>query len=211
MNLKRWFLWLCLAVLVAGEIMLFKANQQRDAAIVDRDKARHEAAQARADLQQFQASAAAAQGAESDRLRRENQNLAQTLTQLKNETNRLQQANRQLTQQLAAIGETAQQQQERLQQWDAASRQARAAVQQSQSQAVIERNACIANLKLIDAAKLQWALEYNKTEDAIPTAQDLLPYFKDGVVPVCPSGGTYTINAVGQAPTCSIPGHALPQ
>ena len=211
MNLKRWFLWLCLAVLVAGEVMLFKANQQRDAAIVDRDKARHEAAQARADLQQFQASAAAAQGAESDRLRRENQNLAQTLTQLKNETNRLQQANRQLTQQLAAIGETAQQQQERLQQWDAASRQARAAVQQTQSQAVIERNACIANLKLIDAAKLQWALEYNKTEDAIPTVQDLLPYFKDGVFPVCPSGGTYTINSVGQAPTCSIPGHALPQ
>lgn len=211
MNLKRWFLWLCLAVLVAGEAMLFKANQQRDAAIVERDKARHEAAQARSDLEQFQASAAAAQGAEGDRLRRENQNLSRTITLLKNETNRLQQANRQLTQQLAAIGETAQQQQERLQQWDAASRQARAVVQESQSQAVIERNACIANLKLIDAAKLQWALENNKTEDAIPTAQDLLPYFKDGIVPVCPSGGTYTINAVGQVPTCSIPGHALPQ
>jgi flagellar biosynthesis GTPase FlhF len=211
MNLKRWFLWLCLAVLVAGEVMLFKANQQRDAALVERDKAQHEAGQARKDLEQFQASAAAAQGAEGDRLRRENQNLTQALTQLKSETNRLQQANRQLTQQLAAVGETAQQQQERLQQWEAASQQARAAVQQSQSQAVIERNACITNLKLIDAAKLQWALINNKAEDAIPTAQDLLPYFKDGVFPVCPSGGTYTINAVGQAPTCSIPGHALPQ
>jgi hypothetical protein len=211
MNLKRWFLWLCLALLVVGEVMLFKANQQRDAAIVARDTALHEAAQARADLEQFQASAAAAQGAEGDRLRRENQNLTQALTQLKSETNRLQQANRQLTQQLAALGSTALQQQERLRQWDAASRQARAAVQQSQSEAVIERNACITNLKLIDAAKLQWALENNKPEDAIPTAQDLLPYFKDGVFPVCPSGGTYTINAVGQAPTCSIPGHALPQ
>jgi hypothetical protein len=211
MNLKRWFLWLCLALLVMGEVMLFKANQQRAAAIVARDTAQHEASQARADLEQFQASAAAAQGAEGDRLRRENQNLFQALTQLKNETNRLQQANQQLAQQLATLGAVAQQQQQRLQQWDAASRQASTVVQQAQSQAMIERNACIANLKLIDAAKLQWALEYSKPEDSIPTAQDLLPYFKDEVIPVCPSGGTYTINAVGQAPTCSIPGHALPQ
>ena len=211
MNLKRWFLWLCLAVLVSGEVMLFRANQQRDAALVERDKAQHEATQARKNLEQFQASAAAAQGAEGDRLRRENQNLTRTLTQLKDETNRLQQANRQLTQQLAAVGETAQQQQERLQQWEAASRQARAAVQQSQSQAAIERDACIANLKMIDAAKLQWALLTNKAEDATPTAQDLLPYLKDRVFPACPSGGSYTINSVGQAPTCSIPRHALPQ
>jgi len=218
MNLKRWFLWLCLAVLVAGEVMLFRANQQRDDALAklreaqfQAEQARNQAEHARTDLEQFRASAAAAQGAEGDRLRRENQNLTQTLTQLKNETNRLQKANQQLTQQLAAVGETSQQQQERLKQWEAASQQARAAVQKSQSQAVIERNACIANLKLIDAAKLQWALLNNKAEDAIPTAQDLLPYFKDRVFPVCPSGGTYTINSVGQAPTCSIPGHALPQ
>ena len=211
MNLKRWFLWLCLAVVVVSEVMLFKANHQLTAAVIARDTAQHNADKARADLEQFQASAAAAQGAEGDRLRRENQNLIQALTQLKTETNRLQQVNRQLTQQLTAIGATAQQQQAQLQQWQAASQQARAVVQQSQSQAVIERNTCIANLKLIDAAKLQWALENNKAEDAIPTAQDLLPYLKDGGFPVCPSGGVYTINAVGQAPTCSIPGHALPQ
>jgi chromosome segregation ATPase len=211
MNLKRWFLWLCLVLLVGSEVMLFMANQQKHIALVQLSDAQYKADQARKDLEQFKASAATAQGAEGDRLRRENQNLSQTITQLKNETNRLQQANLRLTQQLAAVGETAQQQQERLQQWDAASRQARAAVQQSQTQAVIERSACIANLKLIDAAKLQWALLNNKTEDATPTAQDLLPYFKDGVIPVCPSGGSYTINAVGQAPTCSIPGHALPQ
>jgi hypothetical protein len=211
MNLKRWFLWLCLTVIVIGEVMLFRANQQRDAALVKSSEAQHDAEQAHKDLEQFKASAAAAQGAEGDRLRRENLNLTQTITRLKDETNRLQQTNLQLTKQLAAIGETAQQQQERLKQWEAAGQQARAAVQQTQSQAVIERNTCIANLKLIDAAKLQWALLNNKAEDAIPTAQDLLPYFKDGVFPACPSGGSYTINAVGQAPTCSIPGHALPQ
>jgi len=211
MNLKRWFLWLCLAVVVVSEVMLFKANHQLTAAVIARDTAQHDADKARADLEQFKASAAAAQGAEGDRVRRENQNLTQSITQLKSETNRLQKANLQLTQQLAALGETAQQQQERLQQWEAAGREARAAAQETQTQAVIERNACIANLKQIDAAKLQWALENNKAEDAIPTPQDLLPYFKDGVFPVCPSGGTYTINAVALAPTCSIPGHALPQ
>ena len=210
MNLKRWFLWLCLAVIVVGEVMLYQANQQRDAARVERDKAQHEAQMARTTLEQFKASAAAAQGAEGDRLRRENQNLTQTITQLKSETNRLQQASRQLAKQLATITEAAQQQAESLKQWEAASKQASAAVQQTLSRAEIERNACIANLKQIDAAKLQWALQNNKAEDTIPTSQDLLPYFKDGVFPVCPSGGVYTINAVALAPTCSIPGHALP-
>jgi chromosome segregation ATPase len=211
MNLKRWFLWLCLAVIVVGEIMLYQANQRWDAAIVARDTAQHDADKARTDLEQFKASAAAAQGAEGDRVRRENQNLTQAITQLKSETNRLQKANQQLTQQFAALGATAQQQAEQLKKWEDVGKQASAAVQQTLSRAEVERNACIANLKQIDAAKLQWALQNNKAEDAIPTAQDLLPYFKDGVFPVCPSGGVYTINAVALAPTCSIPGHALPQ
>jgi hypothetical protein len=212
MNLKDVFLGLCIVALLASEFFLFRANEQKNAALVKSGEAQHDAQQARAELDQFKAAATAAeQSAGVDRLRQENRNLTQTITQLKNETNRLQQANQKLTQQLTALGETAQQQQARLQQWQAASQQARTVVQQSQSQAVTQRNACIANLKLIDAAKLQWALLNNKAEDAIPAKQDLLTYFKDGVFPVCPSGGTYTINAVGEAPTCSIPGHALPQ
>lgn len=211
MNLKRWFLWLCLAVIVVGEIMLFRATQQRNNALAQLSQARHEAAQARQDLDQFKASAEAVQGAAGDRLRRDNQKLTQAITLLKSETNRLQQANQQLTQQLAAVSETAQQQRARLQQWDAASQQAQDVIQQSQSQAAADREACIANLKLIEAAKLQWAIDHNKTENDIPTVQDLQPYFKDGDFPTCPAGGTYTINALGEPPTCSIPGHALPQ
>ena len=210
MKLKDVFLGLCIVALLASEFFLFRANEQKSAALVKSSEAQHDAKQARTDLEQFK-SATESQISENARLRSANQSLTQTITRLKDETNRLQQANRQLTQQMAAVGETAQQQQERLQQWEAASQQARAVVQKSQSQAVIERSACIANLKLIDAAKLQWALVNSKAEDAIPTAQDLLPYFKDAVFPVCPSGGVYTINSVAQTPTCSIPGHALPQ
>lgn len=210
MNLKRWFVWLCLAVVVISEVMLVQAYRQRQDALAQLSVAQHDADKARKEMEDIKASAAAMQGAEGDRLRRENQSLTQAITQLRNETNRLQKANQQLTQQLTALGATAQQQQEKLQQWEAASRQATAIVQQSQSQAETDRLACIANLKRIVAAKLQWAIENNKTENDLPTTQDLAPYFKDGVVPVCPSGGVYTINTVGQTPTCSIPGHALP-
>ena len=59
---------------------------------------------------------------------------------------------------------------------------------------------------LEEAAKAQWALEKQKGPTDVPTGQDLAPYFKDGVLPVCPDGGTYTINAIGALPTCSVPG-----
>lgn len=211
MNLKRWFLWFCLAVIVVSEVMLFHANQEASVAMAARDKYQHEAEQAQNELDQMKASAAAAQGAAGDRLRQENQRLTRALARLKDETNRLQQANQQLTQQLAALGSTAQQQQSQLEQWEAAGQQASTVFQAAQSQAATNRLVCIANLKLIEAAKLEWALVNNKDETAVPTREDLLPYFKNGVFPVCPSGGVYTINAIGEPPTCSIPGHALPQ
>jgi hypothetical protein len=74
------------------------------------------------------------------------------------------------------------------------------------------RNACINNLRLLDAAKEQWALEHNKTNSDVPTWADLRSYLgRDGNwVPKCPSGGTYTLGAMTNLPTCSIPGHVLP-
>jgi hypothetical protein len=76
------------------------------------------------------------------------------------------------------------------------------------ARATSQQNACINNLRQIDAAKQEWALEKGKTAADVPTEEDLMPYLRKW--PVCPSGGTYTINAVGEQPTCSIPGHALP-
>jgi hypothetical protein len=76
------------------------------------------------------------------------------------------------------------------------------------ARAVSQQNACVNNLRQLDAAKNEWALEKGKTNGAVPTKEDLLPYLRSW--PVCPAGGTYTINAVGVPPTCSIPGHVLP-
>jgi hypothetical protein len=73
---------------------------------------------------------------------------------------------------------------------------------------VSQQNACINNLRQIDGAKNEWALEKGKKNGDVPTKEDLLPYLSKW--PACPQGGTYIINAVGEKPTCSIPGHQLP-
>jgi general secretion pathway protein G len=76
------------------------------------------------------------------------------------------------------------------------------------ARATSQRNACINNLRQLDAAKQEWALEKGKQSTDTPTMDDLKPYLRK--IPHCPAGGTYTINAVGQPPECSIPGHKLP-
>ena len=65
-------------------------------------------------------------------------------------------------------------------------------------------SACVNNLRLIDGAKQQWALETNQDETAIAVDADVLPYLKNSVMPTEPSGGTYTPGAVNVVPTCSI-------
>ena len=75
-----------------------------------------------------------------------------------------------------------------------------------------QMNMCINNLRMIDGAKQQWALENNKKATDTPTQGDLLRYInKNGQFPVCPNKGTYTIGPVGEVPTCSIPKHKLPE
>jgi chromosome segregation ATPase len=214
MKLKNWVLWLCVVVLLAGEFFLFSANRQKDAALVQLREAKQEAGQLRAQLDQLKNSSVATLSAENARLRAENQSLTQKFSQLQNENNRLRGVNQQLTQQLQTSHDAAQQQQEQLQQIQTENQQANTAPEPSAEQllsAVTQLNTCINNLRQIDAAKQQWALENDKTADAIPPAQDLLPYLSNMVFPVCPSGGTYTINAVGVPPTCSVSGHVLPQ
>ena len=199
MHLKNWFLGLCLIVLLAGEFFLFLANRQKEAALEQARAAKQDAQQARADLEQLQI----ADATEFSRLKAENQDLPR----LRSQVAQLQATNKELSRQLDITLTAAQQQEGQLQQLQAENQQVFAA---AASEAESERNACINNLRQIYIAKQQWALENNKTDAAIPTAQDLLPYFKDGIFPVCPSGGTYTIGAVGNAPTCSISGHVLP-
>ena len=76
-----------------------------------------------------------------------------------------------------------------------------------------QENACINNLRMIDGAKGQWALENHKQNSDTPTEKDLAPYMGRGPAgefPVCPQGGTYIIGRIDEKPRCTIPGHVLP-
>ncbi len=68
-----------------------------------------------------------------------------------------------------------------------------------------QQNACINNLRQIDGAVQQWALEQKKDPTATVAEADVTPYLKNSVV--CPSGGTafansYTLTTVAARPTC---------
>ena len=86
------------------------------------------------------------------------------------------------------------------------------------ARATSQMNACINNLRQIDAAANQWALEKGKkTGDTIAYPGDLTPYIKLNSatsIPPCPAGGVYAITGVGNTPTCTLstltPGHILP-
>ena len=82
-----------------------------------------------------------------------------------------------------------------------------------------QMNACINNLRQIDGAEQQWALETKQAAAAVPAYTDISSYMRNSVI--CPAGGaggtfalSYTLVAVGgpAKPACLIvPGtHILP-
>ena len=75
------------------------------------------------------------------------------------------------------------------------------------ARATSQQNACINNLRQLDAAKQQWALENGKKSDDVPTMSDLKPYIRGKLT--CPAGGSYELHAVSATPTCSVPGHEI--
>lgn len=69
---------------------------------------------------------------------------------------------------------------------------------------------CIANLRQIEAAKEQWAMENNQGAAATPVWADLTPTYMKAQ-PACPSNGNYTIGNISTNPTCSTGApHNLP-
>ena len=66
-----------------------------------------------------------------------------------------------------------------------------------------QTNACINNLRQIDSAKDQYAIETGLADGAATTMAALLPYLK--ATPVCPvAGATYSTNVIATNPTCSV-------
>ena len=76
------------------------------------------------------------------------------------------------------------------------------------ARATSQMNACINNLRQIDAAANEMALEKGKkTGDPVADWTDITPYIKlnsSSSIPPCPAGGTYADLVVGNTPTCSL-------
>lgn len=211
MKLKDVFLGICIAALLVSEIFLFTANQKKDTALAQLNAARQQVAQLQQQLDAAKTASATVENSENERLRKENAKLSQNVSQLQKTVKDLRAQNDKLTQQLGTARTAVQLQQAHLEQLRTENQAAATADQEGDlPPGTSQINICINNLRQIDAAKQQWALENNKTDDSIPTASDLLPYLRDNVFPVCPAGGSYIIGAVIVNPACSIPGHVLP-
>jgi prepilin-type N-terminal cleavage/methylation domain-containing protein len=68
-----------------------------------------------------------------------------------------------------------------------------------------QTNACINNLRIIDAAKQQWALELGQATSATPSSSNIVPYLgrSGSVMPTCPIGSSaYIIGSLTTNPTC---------
>jgi prepilin-type N-terminal cleavage/methylation domain-containing protein len=78
-------------------------------------------------------------------------------------------------------------------------------------------NACINNLRQIDDASQEWALDNRQPADATVSFTDIQPYLKGAVL--CPAAGSgatfatsYTLSTVSNKPVCNlVPAtHVLP-
>ena len=81
------------------------------------------------------------------------------------------------------------------------------------ARATSQATACINNLRQLDGAIAQWALETKKSSTTSVTLADVTPYLKS--LPSCPAGGTYILTFCSVSPTCTIgssvtPSHVLP-
>jgi prepilin-type N-terminal cleavage/methylation domain-containing protein len=87
------------------------------------------------------------------------------------------------------------------------------------ARATSQANGCINNLKQIEAAMNQFSMDHAlPSGTSLSYPNDLTPYLKlntAGSIPGCPARGTYTLDYVGDFPTCSLgttvtPNHVLP-
>ena len=200
--------WILAVAFAAGAGALYFSKASADAELA---KARVQAQQAEAlqgQLDEAQKQVAA-QNEQIATLQQGNEELLRLRSQVRQLTDEKQQATKQMQ---AAQAQTERTQAEMQQQADRTAEKAKAMAEQQilqmkQNQQVTIT--CINNLRIMQAAKQQWALQNNKGQDAMPTPVDIAPFLPGQTMPECPGGGHYSLNAVGAAPGCSVPGHVM--
>jgi len=222
MKLKSLLPWLCALGLLIGLAWVYAAGQKKDAELAVLREDSQKLVQLQAEIEESKTNSANAESGELNRLRKDNEELLR----LRNEVRQLRGDKQQLATQLQTAQTQVQGAQAQVQALTANPAQqappgqltpaAQAAFAARYGLAITNSDqatvaVCINNLRLIDGAKQQWALEAQKPPGTLLTPANLMPYMKSNALPVCPSGGVYTLNPVGLAPICNIPGHALPK
>ncbi|HEX7652460.1 MAG TPA: hypothetical protein VF607_03070 [Verrucomicrobiae bacterium] len=206
MNLKRWFAWACLVLVLVAECALFRAYRDQEALRTDLRATQTQLRQVTAERDELQSGVAGERSKEIIRLRKQYAVLTNQYSIWRAALYQLSQQSASNAEHLATARLALRLQQEHLSELQDQNQQIA-----ETSLDVIARKTCINNLRLIDDAKQAWAKDFSKGDNAIPTAKDLLPYLPDNVLPECPGGGIYSLNAVNEVPTCSSPNHLLPR
>lgn len=205
--------WLCVAGSLCGLALVYSGSQKKDA----------ELATLRADSEQLQKVRA-----ELDDLKtNQNQNASDELTRLRRDHDELLRLRNRVQELQRQVQQTQGQLQAAQNQAQSAQAQAQAQAQALSAKAVPQpapgapgappgvtpeqanTAACINNLRMIEAAKQQWAQQNGKPAGALMTPADIAVFFPNSTVPACPAGGVYTINPAGIAPLCTAQGHTL--
>jgi hypothetical protein len=204
--------WVLVVALLAAGYFVYSGSSAKDGEIARLSQSVQELASLRAENAELKKAAVA--GDELARLKKDNEDLPR----LRGEIRQLREQGRQLSNQVHTAqsqgSQSQQQQQQQYQQLLAENQALKNQSQQSQqanAQAATQTqvNACLNNLRQIDAAKQQWALETKKSANSVPTSADLQPYIPGGGFPTCPAGGGYSINNLVSAPSCTVRGHVL--
>jgi TolA-binding protein len=198
----KWVAIICILALAAVAAVLFSAQTRSKARMAELQAQQAALQAANQKLEEQQAAAEEARkvapqdNIELVRLRGE----VASLRPLQKQVQQLQTENQQLKTQI-----------QQLQQANADTAALRSQNQQLQGaiQSKAQTDACIGNLRNIEAAKAAWAAQYQKQPIDVPTEFDLFGPGKPlPQKPVCPAGGIYTLGAVQARPACNIPGHA---
>ena len=207
--------WILVAGLLAGVGWLYSAGQKKDAELAALRQDSQQLQTLRAELEETKNARAQAESDELTRLRREHDELLR----LRNEARQLRGEKQQLATQIQTAQAQVQGVQEQMQTLRASvpppappgqpNAAAQAALAARPAPEQVQTALCINNLRMIDGAKQQWALEKQKSAGALFTPADIAPYLPNKTVPACPAGGVYSLNPVGLAPICNIPGHTL--
>ncbi len=211
MNVKRWFPWVCLAMMLLADVFLFNSIREKDAITLKLRDTEVQLRQTQDELADLKNSDVGLQASEILRLRKQNEILTNRFAGLEEELAQLQVENSSNAQHLATARLAIRLQQQHLLELESETERIlnTAAANATNDAAIIAQKTCLGNLRRIDDAKQAWATDNNAPDTAVPKETDLLPYLKTDQFPSCPSGGTYSINAVNELPTCSFPGHVF--